>query len=89
MQRQALDEAFAEIDISNTGFITVEDLKVYCKAQESVNVDAVAAQILASVDKDGDGRMNKAELLRANIGPMLENARLNSGIYNRSVDAEH
>ena len=89
LQRQALDETFAAIDVSHTGYITAADLKVYCKRVESVNVDAVAAQILAAVDKDGDGQMSKAELLRANIGPLLENARLNAHLYDRSADASH
>ena len=88
MEREALDETFAAIDLDGDGFISVDELKAYCTQYERVNVDKVADDIMRRLDKDSDGRMDVAELLAANLGGMLENARASSGMYNK-VETMH
>ena len=88
MEREALDETFAAIDLDGDGFISVDELKAYCTKFERVNVDKVADDIMRRLDKNSDGRMDVAELLAANLGGMLENARASSGMYNK-VETMH
>ena len=84
MQREALDETFAAIDLDGDGYISVAELKAYCKQFERVNIDkAEALRLMKHLDKDSDGRLNGAELLAANLGVLLARARDKCGMYDR------